>query len=172
MLDWLYILSLFLHLVATVVWIGGLLLLSLLVWPEARRFLTQHGNAPLVEYLDRVRTRFNPYATLSLLVLIVTGVYQMVRDPQYEGMLQFNNDWSRAILVKHIAVLGMIVAGALMQWQIIPALERAALYTRQGKPIPATLNMDALRRRERQLLLVNSVLGVLVLVFTAIATSI
>jgi hypothetical protein len=96
----------------------------------------------------------------------------MVRDPNYEGMLQFNNDWSRAILLKHIAIVGMVMAGAIMQWGIIPALDRAALYLQRGKPIPASLNVEALRRRERALIMANAVLGVLVLVFTAVATSI
>lgn len=172
MLDWLFVISLFFHLLATVVWIGGLVLMTVLVWPEARRILAQGTHPALVTYLDRLRNRFNPLATLSLIVLIVTGLYQMARNPNYEGVLQFNNTWSRAILVKHIAVLGMIITGAVMQWSIIPAIERVTLYLSQGKMAPKLPDVEKLRRRERQLVATNCGLGVLVLVFTAIATSV
>jgi uncharacterized membrane protein len=172
MLDWLFVVSLFFHLLATVVWIGGLVLMTVLVWPEARNALAQGTNPALMTYLDRLRNRFNPLATLSLIVLIVTGLYQMARDPNYEGVLQFNNTWSRAILIKHIAVIGMIIAGAVMQWSVIPAIERANLYLSQGKKAPNLPDVESLRRRERRLVVVNCALGVLVLMFTAIATSV
>jgi uncharacterized membrane protein len=172
MLDWVYIGSLVLHLLATVIWIWGLLVMSVLVWPEARRWLERGAPPLLMDYADRLRTRFTPLANLSLLVLTVTGLYQMARDPNYQGVLNFDNDWSRAILIKHIAVAGMVIVGAVMQWAVIPALERAAFYAQQGKTAPTLPSVERLRRRERQLVAVNCVLGVLVLVFTAVATSI
>jgi len=168
--DWLLALSFFLHLVATVVWIGGLALLTVLVWPEARALLARSDQSgALLDFLERLRKRFNPLANLSLIVLIVTGLFQMDKNPHYDGLMQLTNDWTRAILLKHIAVLGMMVIGAVMQWVIIPALERATLLVRRGKDAP---DLERLRRRERQLTALNLVLGMIVLLFTAIATSI
>jgi len=168
--DWLLALSFFLHLVATVVWIGGLTLLTVLVWPEARALLSRSDQSgALLDFLERLRKRFNPLANLSLIVLIVTGLFQMDKNPHYDGLMQLTNDWTRAILLKHIAVLGMMVIGAVMQWVIIPALERATLLVRRGKDAP---DLERLRRRERQLTALNFVLGMIVLLFTAVATSI
>ncbi len=170
MVKWLLALSYFLHMVATVVWIGGLVLLVVLVWPEARALLsrTDHSGTVL-ELLDRLRKRFYPLANLSLVVLIVTGLYQMDQNPHYDGLLQLTNAWTRAILLKHVAVLGMLVIGLVMQWGVGPALERATLLARRGKDSP---DLERLRRRERQLTALNCGLGLIVLVFTAIATSI
>jgi uncharacterized membrane protein len=170
MIQWLLAFSFFLHLVATVVWVGGLLLLTLVVWPEARALLArQDQSGLLLDFLDRLRKRFYPLANLSLVVLIVTGLFQMDQNPHYDGLLQLTNDWTRAILLKHVAVLGMLVIGVAMQWGVMPALERATLLVRSGRESP---DLDRLRRRERQLTALNCVLGIVVLIFTAIATSI
>jgi len=170
MIDWLLSLSYFLHLLATVVWLGGLVLLTLIVWPEARALIARQGQGgALLDLLDRLRKRFYPLANLSLILLIVTGLYQMETNRHYDGLLQLTNDWTRAILLKHVAVIGMLVVGAIMQWSVLPALERASLLARRGKDSP---DLERLRRRERQLSVLNLILGIVVLLFTAIATSI
>ena len=170
MIPWLLALSFFLHLIATIVWLGGLVLMTVVIWPEARAIVTRHDESgALLELLERLRKRFYPLANLSLIVLIVTGLYQMGQSPHYDGFLQIKNDWARAILLKHIAVLGMLVVGATMQWGVLPALDRATLLVRRGKEAP---DLEQLRRRERQLLVVNCILGVIVLFFTAVATAI
>lgn len=170
-LNWLHIISLICHLLATVVWIGGLLIMTFLLLPEVRAMLEKQQDSErrlLFSLLDRLRKRFYPIANLSLGVLLVTGLYQMAQSPFYEGVMQFNNDWSRAILIKHIAVIGMVGVGAVMQFGLIPALERSILLMSRGKPAP---EIEALRRRERRLTVLNAVLGVLVLVCTAVASS-
>ena len=168
MIQWVLAISYFLHLVATVVWIGGLVVLSILVWPEARTFIDQRDNV-LLAFLDRLRKRFYPLTNLSLIMLIVTGLFQMDRNPHYDGLLQLTNDWTRAILLKHVAVLAMLILGVTIQWGVLPALERAVLLAQRGKESP---DLDRWRRRERQLTVLNVILGLLVLLFTAIATSI
>lgn len=168
MIDWLLVISLFFHLLATVIWLGGLILASVLIMPEARKRISSVPG--LVEFLDRLRARFDPLANLSLVILVVTGVYQMTRDPNYEGFLVVNNDWSRAILLKHLAVIGMVVSGGIMQFGIVPSIERAKLYASQGKTLPS-LDVEVLRSRERRLIVLNTLLGVVVLLCTAVATA-
>jgi putative copper export protein len=99
----------------------------------------------------------------------VTGLIQMSLNKHYDGVLQITNDWTRAILLKHVAVLGMIAIGAAMQWGVAPALDRAAILVQRGREAP---DLARLQRRERQLTALNLILGVIVLLFTAIATSI
>jgi uncharacterized membrane protein len=108
----------FFHLIATIVWIGGLALLVLVVWPAARQSL--EGDPAQASLLKAIRQRFTPLANLSLVVLIVTGMFQMSADPNYDGMLVIDNDWSRAILLKHVAILGMVIAGVAVQWGVAP----------------------------------------------------
>lgn len=159
--------SLFLHLLATVVWLGGLFLLTLLVWPETRRRLADHPQR--YRLLDGLRQRFQPLSWLSMLVLLVTGLFQMTADPHYEGMLQFNNPWSRAILLKHVAMAGMVICGVLLQWRVAPTLRRAGWLLDQGRSDVA--EWRRLRRQELRLARMSVALGVLVLLFTAMATA-
>jgi uncharacterized membrane protein len=160
--------SYFFHLVATVVWIGGLVTLTLLVVPEAQRVLAE--NPALDRLFSRLRTRFLPLTHFSLVVLVVTGLIQMTADSNYRGVLQFTNTWTRVILLKHVAVAGMLICGLILQFGVMPGLERARLLSERGKGDPT--EHERLRRRERRLTWVNLALGVLVLAFTAWATSI
>jgi uncharacterized membrane protein len=169
--------SYFFHLIATVVWIGGLAALVLLVLPAARRI---KGDDParaaaLESLLSAIRARFFPITQFALVVLVVTGLIQMAGDEHYDGVLQFENDWSRAILLKHVAVAGMFACGLALQYGVIPALERARLLQTRGnaaaQPLAAA-DIARLRRREARLTWLNVVLGVLTLAFTAWATAI
>lgn len=160
--------SYFFHLIATVIWIGGLVIMTVLVWPEMRRTLA--NNPALYALLTRLRQRFVPLTNFSLVVLVLTGLTQMAGDPNYDGLLQINNDWSRAMLLKHIAIAGMVVTGLALQYAVAPALERASLLVERGKGDPA--DWERLRRREIRLTWINVALGISVLGFTAWATAI
>jgi uncharacterized membrane protein len=160
--------SYFFHLIATIVWIGGLVILTIMVLPEARRVLGK--NPEFYTLMSRLRRRFTPLSNLSLVLLVVTGLVQMAGDVNYDGMLQFTNEWSRVILYKHIAIFGMFICGLGLQYWVSPALERATLLAEHHKGDPAEL--ERLRRNESRLTWVNLVLGVLVLGFTAWATAI
>jgi uncharacterized membrane protein len=160
-------LSYFFHLIATVVWVGGLVILGVLVWPEARRALAEKPE--LYRFLARLRSRFMPLTHFSLVVLVVTGLFQMTGDTNYDGMLQFTNEWTRVILLKHVAVGGMLICGLALQFGVMPALERASLLAERGKDNPE--EWERLRRREARLTWINIGLGALVLAFTAWATA-
>ena len=159
--------SYFFYFFSTVTWLGGIFFLALLVFPETKRILS--GHPALDSYLARLRKRFFPLINFSMVLLIFTGFIQMSGDANYDGVLQFTNEWSQVMLFKHIAFIGMIVFGALLQFTVAPALERLSLLIERGKGDPA--QAEALRRRETQLTWINVGLGVLVLLFTAWATA-
>lgn len=161
-------LSYFFHLIATIVWLGGLVTLTLFVWPETKRILAE--NPALYGLLARWRKRFAPLSNISLAVLVFTGFMQMTADPNYDGVLQIDNEWSRVMLLKHLAILGMVVCGLALQYGVTPALERAGLLLERGKGDPEA--WERLRRREVRLTWLNLGLGVAVLAFTAWATAI
>ena len=159
--------SLFFHLVSTAVWIGGLMILSILVFPEARKVL--ENQPALYTLLSRLRKRFTPLSNLALAVLIMTGLTQMSLDPNYNGILQFDNTWSVVMLLKHITIIGMVISGLILQYAVAPALERASLLAERGKGNPE--EWTHLRQREVRLTWLNVILGVLVLGFSAWAGS-
>ena len=160
-------LSYFVHLVATVVWIGGLVTLTLFVWPETKRVLAD--NPTLYGLLTRLRQRFVPLTNLSLVVLVFTGFVQMSANKYYDGVLKLDNDWSRLLLFKHIAIFGMVLCGLVLQYSVTPALERASMLRERGKGDAA--EWEKLRRREVRLTWLNVALGLAVLGFTAWMTA-
>jgi uncharacterized membrane protein len=153
------VLTYWLHLLATVVWIGGLAMLTLIAWPGIDR-----NFAGAVDALEK---RFRPWANISLAMLLVTGLIQMGGDHHYEGFLVIDNTWSVGLLIKHILIGLMIVTGVIMQMNVYPALERARLLASKGK---ATED-DVVHRRLRRLTALNLALGILVLLTTAVITA-
>ncbi len=160
-------LSFFLHLIATVAWIGGLVTLALVVQPILNRVVTDAKEyARLVE---AVQKRFQPIANLSLAVLILTGMVQTFSSPFYKGFLRFDNTWSLAILFKHIAILGMIIIAGVITFSVQPAIQRNALLIANG--IVDETAIVKLRTQQTRLMRIDLVLSILVLIFTAIASA-
>ena len=139
--------SLFFHILATVVWIGGMMTITILVVPELQRVLAE---APTVHHtLRRLRKRFWPVSNLALAVLIITGLFQMTADPHYDGLLNFDNAWSRTLLLKHGLIVLMASTGLILQFVMAPRLERMSLLMERGKGNEA--EWRRLRRREKTL---------------------
>ncbi len=162
-LFWSLSLIYFLHLTATVVWIGGLTISALLLLPTAQRTLEPSVYAV---FLDRFRRRFNPIAWLCLITLLGTGLFQMSVSPQYEGFLVIHNPWSVAIFIKHLFFGLMTAASAWLTWGIFPHLNRLAWLRAQGQTAEESLG---LYRSELFWIRVNWVLSLFVLLLTAIA---
>jgi uncharacterized membrane protein len=157
-------LSLFVHLTATTLWIGGLFITSILVWPSMRRSL--ETSPALYSLLSRLRQRFYPISNLCLIALIVTGLFQMTANENYDGFLNFENSWSKIMLAKHILIAVMALAGLLLQYGVAPALERQSLLLEKGKASSPT-EYDKLRQREVWLTWLNALLGLIVLGMSA-----
>lgn len=165
MTFWILALSYWIHLLSTVIWLGGLALMGLVAWPALRK-----GTLEANQWLSLQR-RFSPWVNGSLVLLLVTGFVQMTNDPNYNGFLQVDSVWAWAILIKHIAVVAMILIAALAQVRIYPAMDRAALLAQQ-RPQLAAEQAAALTRQEIRLLRLNMVCAAAVLFFTAVATAV
>jgi uncharacterized membrane protein len=160
---WALSLIYWLHMLATVAWIGGLAALSLVILPAARQALDDAGYARL---LSAVQRRLDPLGWISLLVLVGTGLFQMSASPNYVGFLGFGNRWAIAILVKHLVFFGMTGVSAYLTWGLMPKLGRIALRQAHGQPVPEAAR---LQRLEISLLRLNLTLGLAVLALTALA---
>ena len=161
--GWALLISFWVHMLATVAWLGGLAALALFVLPSMRRGLSAKDFAVWVGALNR---RLDPIGWFSLGILIFTGLLQMDSNSNYDGLLAVSNPWSVAICLKHIVFLGMIAVSSYLTWGVTPALRRAALHRARGK----TDRQETFwLRRFQSLIALNLGLGLLVLVFTAMA---
>jgi uncharacterized membrane protein len=146
-----------LHMAATIVWIGGLFYQAVVVNPALERFPDQRGRLA-----NDLRRRFQPLAWLSLFVLIGTGLLQMSGNPNYEGLFAISNPWSRSILAKHAAIGLMVLVAAYQTWVLNPRLSLLALKQEAAASDQVAGDISRLNR-------VSLALGILVLGLTALA---
>lgn len=163
--NWVLAFSYWIHLLATVVWLGGLATMAIVAWPAIRRRILQEDQWAMLQ------KRFAPWANASMVLLWVTGFLQMTADPNYDGFLAVNSLWAQAILIKHVAVIGMMIFGLYLQWRIQPALSRLSLLE-EKRPAMAAEQREKLTKQEMWLLRLNTVCAAAVLLFTAVATAI
>jgi uncharacterized membrane protein len=163
--NWLLAVFYWLHLLATVIWLGGLALMVLVAWPAM-----QHGSLADNQWLA-IQRRFLPWANASLVVLLITGFVQMTNDSNYTGFLNIDSPWAWAILLKHVAFIVLILLSVYLQAFLYPAMTRLELVGR-SRPELAETEGQKLRRQEIRFLRLNTLCAALVLLFTAIATAI
>lgn len=164
---WALTLAYWLHMLATVLWIGGLVMLALVVIPSARKTVPADAYSA---FLGQVQSRLQSIGWFSLAVLGLTGMFQMSSSPFYNGFLAIDNTWSWAILIKHLAIGLMVLFSIYATWGITPALRRLALLQSAGKNVDSA-RLAQLHARELLLLRLNLVVSVIVLALTAIARS-
>ncbi len=157
------IIAYWLHILATVVWIGGLAALSIFVLPAARRTMPENVYSA---FLTSMTGRLQQVGWICLSVLIFTGLFQMVSHPNYQGFLVIDSSWAVAILIKHLTVAAMLILGVYMTWGLMPALQRMAFIKSLGKTIDAA-ETQKLEQRQMSLLQVSLFLSVIILLLTA-----
>ncbi|HUI89205.1 MAG TPA: CopD family protein [Anaerolineales bacterium] len=158
--DWALALTFWIHFLAAVTLVGSLVAAALLVLPAARA-LDPLGQLNLIASIQK---RMEPAAWFSISLLIVTGLFQMSVNIHYNGFLSVSNQWTIAILVKHVLVVTMIVVSAVQTWDVLPSIRRLLLRKDKASQEEAL----RLQRREAWLLRANLILAVLILGATAV----
>ena len=160
---WALALTYWMHLLATVTWIGSLASISFLVLPAMQRSL--NSEAQLV-FIEAMQKRLEPIAWFSMSLLVLTGLFQMSVNPHYDGFLSISTQWSLAILTKHLLGIIMVVVSAIQTWEVIPAIRRAIMKSKKNQNAE---ELESLRRREILLLRINFGLSILILLATSFA---
>ena len=161
--TWALALTYWLHLIATVVWVGSLAAISILILPTMKRTLDSERQLVFIEAMQK---RLEPIAWFSMSLLLATGLFQMSVNPHYDGFISTSTQWSLAILIKHLFGIILVVVSAVQTWEVIPAIRRAIV---RSKKSDNAAEIDALRRREVLLLRTNFGLSLLILLATAFA---
>jgi uncharacterized membrane protein len=161
--NWALALTYWIHMLATVLWLGSLALLSLIVIPAMRHSLELKSQTKLMAAIQK---RLDPLGWFSVALLLVTGMFQMSASPSYNGFLAIHGQWASSILVKHIFFLGMIAVNAAQTWWLLPNIQRAMLRLQKSGDLG---EVEALQKREKLLLNLNLILAILVLGMTALA---
>jgi putative copper export protein/methionine-rich copper-binding protein CopC len=116
--GWAILADLF-HLVAAAIWLGGLLLLALILW-QARRLEA----TPAAMALRRLVARFSAIATVAVFALTVTGVFS-----SFVQLRSFDQLWSTTygwVLLAKLVLVGATLALALLNHRFVAG---SAAYT-------------------------------------------
>lgn len=128
-------LGVWLHLLAVVVWLGGLLFQSHVLFPQLRK----SGGGPLAAAVIR---RFRPVAWSALVLLVLTGLYNLTRLPSLERLLQ--SGVFGLLALKIILVLAAIPLAAHRDFKLGSRLARAL---ESGEdPVPLLKSVEWLDR--------------------------
>jgi uncharacterized membrane protein len=162
---WVLVASYWVHLLSTIVWLGGIVVMALIAWPALRQ------GALSSNQWFALQKRLLPWVNASLVVLLITGFIQMTNDENYTGFLAIDSLWAWAMLLKHISYGGMVALTVYLQFVLYPSMTRLALLT-ESRPDVAAAEQAKLSRQEIRLLRLNLVCALLVLFFTAVVTAV
>jgi uncharacterized membrane protein len=155
--------SYFLHFFATVVWIGGIIMILLVILPSAKTSLEA---APMISGLMKEITKhFTPMANISIFILIVTGIVIAIYNKNFTNILDFSNHWNLVMFLKHIFVALMIIIHFYRGLILNPKIGKLSLQVDDSQ-------IAKLRKYSLDLVKANLVLGVVVLVVSGILSSI
>ena len=159
---WILAVIFWLHMLATVTWIGSLAAINILVLPASHRTLKL---ADQLSFIAALQKRLEPLAWFCMGLLLVTGLIQLSTSPHYDGFLSLSTQWSFAILIKHGLAVIMVVVSAIQTWEVLPAIQRTLM--KKGKADENEL--ARLQRKEVIILRINLALSALILGATALA---
>lgn len=151
-----------LHMLATVTWIGSLAAINLLVLPASVRTLKLVDQ---LSFISALQKRLEPLAWFCMGLLLVTGLFQLSANPHYDGFLSTSTQWSLAILIKHSLGVVMAVVSAVQTWEVLPSIQRILMRKETAK----AEELARLQKRETLLLRINLILSALILAATAFA---
>lgn len=144
----------FLHDLFTAVWVGGVITLGITVLPSAKKVL---GMGPQTKKLmDAIQKRLSVLVYVSIVGLLLTGLLQANRNPDFQGLFSFGNSYSTVLTIKHILVLAMVAV----------ALFRSLVLGRRSGP--STPSQEKLKAG---LLFLNIILGVAILLLSGFSAA-
>lgn len=142
------------HLIATVIWIGGIIFVLFVAMPSAKQVLGSDAG----KLMGEISKRFTPIVNYSIIFLVVTGVILTVFNKQLSGIENAENSWTLILIVKHVLVLGMVGVHFYRGLILAPKLIRTEPSEQKA----------SLQRLSLNLVKVNFYLGLLVLFFSGI----
>lgn len=91
------------HLIATVIWVGGIIFILFIAIPSSRQVLGAESG----KLMGEISKRFTPLANYSIMFLIVTGIVLAGLNKQFSGIRILENNWTMTLFLKLILVFSM-----------------------------------------------------------------
>lgn len=166
--EWALTFSYWVHWLATVLWVGGLLTFVLLVIPSARQIVP--GNASRI-LIEKLQNKILQVGWCCLAFLVISGMFQMSSHPSFESFLKFDDTWSIAIFLKHVTIGGLLVVNAYITWIINPKIRLSHLHQKNILEDVNYIELAKLEKVQIRLLYFSVFLFIIIFFLTAWARS-
>lgn len=153
MRELIYIASHWLHLVATVVWIGGIAFVLMVAMPSAKQVLGADAN----KLMGEVSKRFTLLANKCTVILIITGIILTVFNNRFSEM-NFGNGLNQILALKHVIVVGMVIIHFYRGLILVPKIVKTTSPAKEG-----------LQKLSMRMVKVNFGLGLFVLLLSGLS---
>ncbi len=141
-----------LHDLFTAIWIGGLIVLGVIVLPIIKKQKQQTK-----ELSKKIQKRLNIIVLVSIAGLWITGILLANRSTAFTGLFSTSNTYSFAMTVKHSLVIIMTVLALARTWLVVRTKKVAE---------PSMEKLGAI------FLVCNIILGIAVLLLSGYTTTI
>lgn len=108
LIDWL-------HIMATITWIGGMFTNFIILRPAMTKALSP---AEIGKLMGPHMKRFKIMVYISIVVLGVTGIPLKIINPNYISIINFENNWEIVSFIKHICY-GILVLFAVYTFEVL-----------------------------------------------------
>lgn len=140
------------HLVATVLWIGGIIFIIFIVIPSSRQVLGAESG----KLMGEISKRFTPLANYSIILLFVSGIVLAGLNNQFSGVRILESNWTMALILKLVLFFSMTAIHFYRGLVLAPKMMRTATQTEK----------TALQKLSINLVKVNFTLGLSVLLLS------
>ena len=96
----------FLHNLFTALWIGGMLLMAVVILPGIRK--NPKISEPLM-VINGIQDRIRPFALVSMAGLALTGLLLGKSSKSFTGLMDFSTPYMTSLSIKHILLVVMVV---------------------------------------------------------------
>ncbi|MBS1263662.1 MAG: hypothetical protein MAG715_00847 [Methanonatronarchaeales archaeon] len=119
--DLVLIAAIFVHLIVTVAWMGGIFIYLLVLIPSVQQTLEPPAAGKLMGLMSK-KARTIGYT--SIVLFLASGSIMTVLNKSYEGLLIFGSLWSQVLLLKHVFVFALIVLAIYHNEVLMPKQAR------------------------------------------------
>ena len=156
--ELIYRIAIITHVLAAVVWVGGVLFMGMIAVPTAKKLNDEQLRRKLLDVMGR---RFRPVGWTALGLLVATGIYLMWHwGARWETVLDlsfFEHDHGRMLGYKLLLVLPMLVISALHDFWLGP------------RATDSDRSPEEIERHRRWAGVLGRITGVLVVVIVVVA---
>jgi hypothetical protein len=111
-------------------------------------------------------TAYDRSGWMWIILLGITGMFQMSASANYAGLLEINSTWAAALLIKHGLILILIILMCIQSFIFLPAIQRAD-WKKSSLDTSSANETKSISMRAK-VLKIQAVLFVLILIATGI----